>query len=205
MKTKVNPVCRNCGAELNDDNWYPSYRERNKHICKNCHIDRVKQWKKANPGKVKAQWARANRKRGQQPMNENKKCPAFLGVYVAEQVLSHVFKNVVRMPYGNHGYDFKCSNGFLIDVKGSCLHKNGSWHFDIRHNLIADYFLCLAFDNREDLNPLHAWLLPGDKFNHYVCPSISLSTVHKWDVYMLDISKVTSCCNILKEASANER
>ena len=37
---------------------------------------------------------------------DNKTCALFLGVHVAERVLSHVFKQVKRMPNGNVGYDF---------------------------------------------------------------------------------------------------
>ena len=179
MKTKTNPVCRVCGVELNDENWNPSYQKRNYYICKNCHVRETQQWKKANPEKARAQSERAHRKEGHQSMSKNKDCAVYLGVYIAEQVLSQAFKNIQKMPYGNPGYDFKCSNGFLIDVKSSCLYKDNGWSFTIEHNTIADYFLCLAFDNRANLNPLHVWLIPGEKINHLTSASISLSTIHK--------------------------
>ena len=199
MKTKANPVCRVCGVELTDENWSPYYRKRHHYICKNCRNKQHQQWRKKNPEKDKAQWTRANHKRGQRPMSENKKCASFLGVFVAERVLSRVFKNVQRMPINNHGYDFICGKGFQIDVKSACKRKSrDSWEFHIDHNRIADHFLCLAFDNREDLNPLHIWLLPGSAFNHLVVASISQSTIHKWDAYRLDVTKVTACCNVMK-------
>ena len=108
------------------------------------------------------------------------------------------------MPYGNPGYDFICNHGKKIDVKSSCALKDTrwnsatSWAFHINHNTTADYFLCLAFDNREDLNPLHAWLLPGSKFNNFSKVQISLSTIHKWDAYALDISKISDCCDAMR-------
>ena len=200
MKTKANPVCRVCGVELNDENWHPSARKRNYHICKTCENKQRQQWRKMNPKKEKTYWTRGNRKRGERPFNENKRCSSYLGVYVAERVLSHVFKDVQRMPMNNHGYDFKCRYGYLVDVKSSCMNKNGTWDFNIKHNTIADYFLCLAFDSREDLNPQHIWLLPGSKFNHLMHTAIRPSTIDKWDAYQLDISKINECCNILKEA-----
>ena len=187
-----------CGVELTDENWAPSVREYNSHICKRCSTERSRQWRKANPEKHKTQWTRCSRKQGYQPFNENKKCPLYLGVHVAEDVLSRVFKNIQRMPMNNQGFDFMCGKGYKIDVKSSCFTKNGVWHFTINHNQIADYFLCLAFDSREDLNPLPLWLIPGGMLNHLAGTSIGKSTIHKWDAYKLDIDKVTACCNVMK-------
>ena len=86
----------------------------------------------------------------------NKKSSNYLGITCAEQVLSKIFKGVEIMPYCYKGYDFKCNNGFLIDSKSSCVSKGkyNNWQFHINKNKIPDYFLCLAFDNRKDLNPL---------------------------------------------------
>ena len=133
--------------------------------------------------------------------SENKQCSLYLGIHVAEKVLSHVFKNVEVMPHGNKGYDFICNHGKKIDVKSACIGKNGAWLFNIKHNTIADYFLCIAFDNRNDLNPTHAWLIPGSKFSRLVGVSISISTIHKWDDYWLDIDKIVMCCDICREKS----
>lgn len=130
----------------------------------------------------------------------NRYCPSFLGINVAEHVLSNVFKNVVRTPMGNKGFDFWCDNGFKIDVKSSCQLKNRhpAWAFNIHHNKIADYFLCIAFDNREDLNPLHLWLVPGNKANHRSKLSVSANTLSKLDKYKLDINKTITCCDAMK-------
>ena len=198
MTSKTNPVCRKCGVELTIDNWAPSNQKSHHHICKSCDNKRYRQWRRANPEKARAKGTRHSRKEGHQPMGENKECPAYLGVHIAEEVLSSVFKNVQRMLYGHPGFDFICNGGYEIDVKSSCSHKDGSWIFHINHNTIADYFLCLAFDNREDLNPLHVWLIPGEKINHLKGTSISPSTIHKWDEYRLDISKVKMCCDTMR-------
>ena len=195
---KVNPICRICGVELNDENWYPSCQKRYQHICKSCDNERKRQWAKANPEKVKVIQIRSRRKQGMHPFNKNKKCSLYLGVHIAEQILSQAFKNVQRMPYGNPGFDFICNKGYMVDVKGSCLNKDGAWCFNIRHNITADYFLCLAFDNREDLNPLHAWLIPGSKLNHLIKTTIRLGTIYKWDDYRLDVTKVAMCCDAMR-------
>ena len=135
-------------------------------------------------------------------MSENRNCASFLGVYVAERVLSHVFKHVEKMPNGNPGYDFICGGGHKIDVKSACRHvrKNWAdmWVFHIEKNQIAEYFLCLAFDNRDDLNPEHIWLIPSNKINDHVSIGISETTLAKWDEYKLDIEKVSACCNALR-------
>ena len=199
LMSKINPVCRDCGVELNDENWYISQQKANRRICKSCELKKNKQWRMANPEKARAQKMRYNRKQGQLPFSKNKKCPQYLGVHIAERVLSYAFKNVQRMPLHNSGFDFICGQGYMIDVKSSCKQKNrNGWGFRIGHNTIADYFLCLAFDNREDLNPLHAWLIPGEKINHLTGTSICPSTIHKWDEYKLDISKVVKCCDVLR-------
>lgn len=139
---------------------------------------------------------------GGKPASENRQCAAFLGVHVAEQVLSKVFKDVQKMPPNHKGYDFICIKDKKIDVKSACTHmhdtKSDRWGFAIRKNQIADYYLCLAFNNREDLNPLHIWLIPGDVINHLTYASISESTLSKWDEFKLDINKVTTCCDTLK-------
>ena len=202
LMSKTNPVCRVCSVELTDENWYPSLQKTNRCICKRCLLNSVEQWRKANPEKYKAQRARWQRKQGRRPFYENKECAQFLGVHIAERILSHVFKNVQRMPFDNPGFDFICSKGMKIDVKSSILHnypqRRGAWVFRIRKNGIANYFLCIAFDDRENLNPLHLWLLPGSKFNQQVTAMISLSTIHKWDEYKLPIDRVVSCCEAMR-------
>lgn len=133
---------------------------------------------------------------------KNRACPSFLGCHVAEQVLQKVFKDVETMPLNHPGYDFICNRGKKIDVKSSCTrngsHQTNSWEFCVTKNTIADYFLCIAFDNRESLTPLHLWLLPGKLVNMKTSITISKSTINKWNEYKLDITKTVNCCNIIK-------
>lgn len=133
---------------------------------------------------------------------ENKNCHAYLGIHVAERVLSNIFKNVVRMKLGNPGYDFICNKGYKIDVKASTMTKRPDesprWQFGIKNNKIADYFLCLAFDNIEDLNPRHLWLIPGSAVNNQKYITVCENTVHKWSQWEKPIREVKRCCNVLK-------
>lgn len=96
-------------------------------------------------------------------MGENINSAVYLGIYVAERLLPKIFDNPKAMPYGNTGYDYICKNGYKIDVKSSSLRKANYWKFDIRKNKIADVFLCIAFDNRLNLNVKHIWLIPGNE------------------------------------------
>lgn len=184
--------CRVCDAPLVvGENWNPYHVKIHTRICKTCYNAYQRRRYVVSP---------VIRKRvGHHPLGESKTCAQYLGVYVAERVLSHVFKDVKRMPYGHPGYDFICNRGKRIDVKSACQQKQAhSWAFRIRYNTIADYFLCLAFDDREALNPMHIWLIPGKTVNNKYTIGISPSTVSKWDEYALDIENVVTCCNIIK-------
>ena len=187
-----------CGVELTDENWYPSDRKVGSCICKNCRKEQDRSWREKNPEKARAIHTRQNRKNGQLPMNENKDSPAFLGVYVNERLIRFHFNDVEVFPYGHPGFDFICNKNMKIDGKSSCLRKDGRWLFDIGRNTTADYFLCVAYDDREHLNIAHVWLIPGNKVNGCQSISVSPSTVHKWDKYIYDIEGFSSCCNEMK-------
>lgn len=137
-----------------------------------------------------------------QPMSENRECASFLGVHVAERVLSHIFKNVIRMPINNPGFDFRCSRDYLVDAKSSCWnhhpHQADNWQFHIDKNKIAEYFICIAFDNRENLTPEHIWLIPSADVNDNITISIAESMLDKWSKYEHPIDRVILCCNTMR-------
>jgi len=206
--------CRVCGDELTDDNWKSSGLKKYDYICKKCTQEYNCSWreenpeyyclyKEANPEKAKVRRTRSNRQAGHLPMSKNKECPSYLGVHVNEGLLKQYFDDVEVMPYGNPGYDFICNNGWKIDGKSSCLNKDGGWAFTIRHNTIADYFFLVAYDNREDLNPLHIWLIPGHVLNHLSGAYISLSTIDKWSEYEQPIDELIICCDTIKSNGDN--
>lgn len=190
--------CRVCGVELNDDNWAPAGQKNYNYICKECGLEQDYSWRKNNPEKEKARRTRNARKKGHLPMSENKKCSSYLGVYVNERLLKHYFDDVEVMPYGNPGYDFVCNKGYKVDAKSSCMRKNGGWVFIINHNTTADYFMLVAYDNRDDLNPIHVWLIPGHVLNHLTGTSIRPSTLDKWAEYEKPIDDVVLCCDTIK-------
>jgi len=135
----------------------------------------------------------------------SRKSSNYLGVVIAENVLERYFNNVIRMPYGNPGYDFLCNRGFKIDVKSSCLLRHGrakvgSWGFHINRNTVADYFICLAFDNRSSLIPMHIWIIPGHAVNQKteLCITLSDNVLKKWAIYERPIERVLKCCNETK-------
>ena len=183
-------TCIKCGVSLVAGvNCTQHELDRSMYRCRECNAKHVREYSHRT-GRAK-------------PMSKNPTCSSFLGIHVAERVLSHIFKNVKRMPNNNQGYDFICNKGKKIDVKSACRRQREKhrdlWAFHTRHNTIADYFLCLAFNNREELNPEYIWLIPGWLINGRSIASISVTTIPKWDDYALDTSKVTTCCNVLKE------
>jgi hypothetical protein len=128
----------------------------------------------------------------------SKDCPLYLGS-VAEKVLSNYFDGIHRMSCQNVGYDFICKNGYKIDVKSSCRHVN-HWKFGIRHNHIADLFLCLAFDNRELLNPEHVWLIPGNLICDKACFLIydTEHSLRQWLSCEKPLERVVESCDAMK-------
>ncbi len=45
MPTKI---CNNCKKELNNDNWAPSLRAKNSKICKSCHLENGRRWRRSH-------------------------------------------------------------------------------------------------------------------------------------------------------------
>jgi hypothetical protein len=141
------------------------------------------------------------------PLADAKDSASYLGVYVTERILGHIFNSTKRMPIGNPGYDFVCGKGFKIDAKSSCLRSYSNlvakpfWQFHIERNTTADYFFCLAFDNRESLEPVHIWLIPGNVVNHLTTLSITNSptVLKKWSKYERPLDKVITCCALIRE------
>lgn len=192
--------CRNWKplGEFSKDN---KRKDRKNYWCNTCKSIAGKLYKITHPEK-----ANINRyKRGERvPLQIAKESGSYLGVYIAERVLANYFSDIERMPYGNPGYDFICKNGFKIDVKSACLSKRSEgsdrWVFIIDHNQTADYFLLLAFDNRESLNPMHVWLIPGKDISNCVGVHIANTapSLSKWLQYERPIGKVIANCNVLK-------
>lgn len=204
--TEILRRCTKCGEQKPLSAFYNQSKGKygKMSYCKTCDKERGKLYAHVHPGRT----TRLYHVRGiHKPMSEAKDSPLWLGVHISERVLMGYFENVIRMPHGNPGYDFMCERGYKIDAKSSCLHlsrgcNTSRWTFGVNRNQIADYFLCLAFDNREDLNPLHIWLIPGEEVNMLSGFSVynSLVGLEKWWEYERPICNVVGCCHALKEA-----
>lgn len=191
MKTKRCPMC---GIVKTHSEY--NFNRSGKRVgtpldyCKKCCRIRIREWN--------------HRSGRQRPMNEAKDSSSFLGVHVAERVINGIFENAKHMPYGFRGYDFTCGNGYKIDVKSSCLHyrpnRAPEWGFGIDQNHIADYFLCIGFDDREQLNPMHVWLIPGHLINNHNELTITNShrVVHKWCEFEKCVDKAVDLCEKLR-------
>lgn len=140
-------------------------------------------------------------KQGHVSMYENKSCSSYLGVVIGERLCRFLFKDVETMPYGSPGYDIICNKGKKINIKTKCIvlkQEKIRWIFSIRQNKIADYFILIAFDNVKDLNPLYMWMIPGYEVNNQISVSISLSMIHKWDKWKMNINDAQLCCTEMK-------
>ncbi len=110
------------------------------------------------------------------PIKENRKDTRFLGIYIAENAISKLFKGSQKMPFNNIGYDIICPKGHRIDVKSTILNRYNIFNFHINRNKIADYFILVAFNNIMELKPLHLWIIKGDE-NISGCPMRELKTL----------------------------
>jgi hypothetical protein len=139
------------------------------------------------------------------PLNENPSCASYLGVYISETVLSKIYNSIARTPYGTRGYDFVCGKGLKIDVKSSCRGKNiPGWSFYPNKNHIADFFICLAFDSRENLIPLHVWIIPGPKVNHLTGFSIRDSALGAWKTFERPLGEIPELTSLLKRTGSQK-
>lgn len=191
-KDGKNVWCKECCKEYNKEHYKEHCEEKKQYD---------KQYREEHCEEKRERDKQYCRDRGVQSMQDNKSCAAYLGVVIGERLVKHLFNDVVMMPYGHTGYDMICNKGKKIDVKTSCLRKRKCpcWSFHINKNTIADFFICVAFDNRDDLNPLHLWMIPGKELNQKGGRSISLSKIHKWDKWKRSIEEVQMCCTTMKE------
>lgn len=183
-------ICPRCKQDL-PAIAFSAHPERSDHMrfyCKICNVAAQKEW--------------THQSGRSRPLSENKSCPLYLGVHIAERLLSTIFSNVVRMKNGTAGYDFTCGKGYKIDVKSSCIYMNGGkypcWTYKPNKNKVADYFACLAFDNRASLTPLHFWLIPGCVLNNQTTLCIPETSLPKWKHYEKSLDKILLGCDLLK-------
>lgn len=186
-------VCRVCGVGQPIENFqkHNGAKDGRKNECREC----CRKYNRAR-----------EIKHGHLPYQKVKSCSWYLGVHVAKRLLEIAFNKVVKMPLANPHYDFICGRGLKVDVKSSCTLWNHSynpcryphWLFTIRRNTVADYFACIAIDNRTDLNPLHFWLIPGYVINDRVGLSITASRLDVWKQYEKPLDKIIYGCNLLK-------
>jgi len=139
------------------------------------------------------------RRKGSTPYYENKKCSLYLGVYIAEDILAKTFTDVQRMPPGNPDFDFICNKNFKVNVKSACTGVTDAWTFTL-DDADCDFYLCVAFDNREDLNPQYLWLIPKKEIENLVQLVIRKSTVHRWNKWIKQLDKVIQECEAFKNA-----
>lgn len=184
--------CRSCGVVKTATEFYHNIgtSDRLASYCKICAHTNVRNWKHLRGLNA--------------PMAENKLCTAYLGVVIGEQLLPSYFPGVRRMPTNNPKYDFVCPKGFKIDVKTSTLHgvnQKGvvGWRFNIKQNEDADYFACIGFDDRESLNVVRFWLIPGAKIARLTALVITtgIQSLHKWAEFEKPIETLVNSCNLL--------
>lgn len=178
------------------------YQKENKEKIKEYMKKYNKEHSEEKKGYYKEHNEKYRREHGVQSMYDNKNCSSYLGVVVGERLCKHLFNDVQVMPIGNPNFDIICNRGKKIDVKTSSTYmkigRHPYWIFHINKNKIADYFICVAFDNRTDLNPLHMWMIPGKDVNDKIGISIAETKIHKWDKYKMDLCNAKICCDTMK-------
>ena len=185
--------CNGCGIEkpLSEYHFHMSGPQKNTPMsrCKPCRMKATNDWRHAT-GKTR-------------PLSQATDSASYLGVHIAERVLGGYFDNMERMPYSNPGFDFVCGNGYKIDVKSSCAQtykQYRRWNFHVFQNMIADYFLCIAFDNRESLTPQHVWLIPSNEVNSKLNFKIYDTTKNllRWSRFERPVGKAITRCQKMR-------
>jgi len=210
--------CCKCGKDRVNKSWHRFKDEKGvwdkiSYLCDKCNVDC---WAQSKGYEDFADYARErNWNKGiSSPMSENEDCATYLGIHIAERILSKIFENVTRMSINNRGYDFICKKGYKIDVKSATLgnspNTDNRWYFSINYNDIADYFLLIGFDNRESLEPMHIWLFRKDDMMRgkpfymrkgftMVDDPVTLEIYSIWEMTS-KLDKMKECCNKLKSS-----
>lgn len=186
----MSKVCKKCKLNKSEDEFYKQ-NGRLRPYCKEC-------WKH-----IGIEYKHAAR--GVTPYNKAIGTSVYFGVYIAENVLEKVFKNIKRMPYGNPGYDFICGRGFKVDSKASRLHHRfahrARWEFKIRNNKVADYFLLLGFnEDALNLEPKKMWIIPSEIINNRSSLCIKEESSN-WKAFEYPIRSVLQCCDHMKQSA----
>lgn len=190
-------------------------------ICKKCKVEYQRR------PDVAERIRKYNRERSyalgiHRPMSDNKDCSCYPGVVIAERVLGEIFDSIEVMPCTNPGFDFRCSNGYTIDVKFSSRRTRmfvsgpqDSWMFNIKKNRGADYFLCLASDYGRNFNFERLWLIPKDAVTRHGKPVCDIETLtitdtdrslKYWSMFErpIDLSRAVEVCNGIRNKSEEE-
>lgn len=170
-----------------------------------------------------------------EPMEFNESCPSYFGVSFGEELfrrfLLTIFEHVKKTGYIDKGIDFICKSPkyefvdkhlqfklerdkeYSMQLKVRRLQSvsmgNDNFHFPINYNHIPDYFILVGFNNREDLNPAHIWLIykddiiRGRKFwrrNSFSVVNVPQHII-EFEKYELkdELEIINKLCNQLKE------
>lgn len=130
-------------------NPYASYEELNKLAIKRGYID-LRDY--------------VDRELGVPNDNISRDLEQYFGIHIAERCVSSLFKDSIRMPINNPGYDWICKRGYKIQHKASCLIDKGSrFFYKILNNDMADYFILTGWNNRKDLVPIFILLIHSEE------------------------------------------
>lgn len=161
------------------------FKNHNEYELNRCHKDMehkrkyIREWRHTNGIQL--------------PMDVNTDCAHYLGTIVAERqygriILPEIFGGIEQeMSYGNPWYDFLVKGNIKVDVKSCCLREMKGWigwEPHVRFNSVTDYFVILAFDDRENLHLVHIWMIGkneiirGDKF--YNRGSIKITNKYRY-------------------------
>lgn len=168
-------ICEKCG-EFKDNEA--------KGMCSKCYQRTKREGKTIEE---KNEW---NHRSGRtQSMIDNKACSSHLGFYLANNIMRELYPDAEEMPYGNSGFTH-ILHGKYYQVVTSTPKQVGNkspWFgFHTRQNTICDYFIFLAFRDRESTIPTQIWKVPnfGD-IQDKKLTSISLSRLSKWDCFLI--------------------
>ena len=189
-------TCTKCGISKPIDEFYKQSAtiDGKQTYCKVCKKEYDKKYRVPKPREE-------IKMTGYRPRSKYRNCAPKFGVFIAERLCKHIFKNLNIKADSVFNLIYCGNKKIYVKTASITLNNNKQpkWSFVLNRNNDVDYLLCIALDNQIDLNVLYMWMIPGMVINQKRTISISSSSIYKWNGWKVDIKDAQLCCAEMKK------